>query len=108
VPARIGVPAAEREAAQRVTLSLRLVPERGLAALADDIVNTIDYAAVCQAVRSEAESKPRRLIETLAEDIAALLLRGFPLRAIEVEVRKYVLPDAEYSSVQIRRMKGES
>jgi len=101
--ARVGVPAAEREAAQRLALSLRLVPERGFAFLSDDIANTVDYAAVCEAVRREAEAKPRRLIETLAEDIAALLLKDFPLRTVEVEVRKYVLPNAEYAAVQIRR-----
>jgi dihydroneopterin aldolase len=101
--ARIGLSAAERDTAQRLTLSLRLIPERRLAALADDIANTIDYASVCDAVRREAESKPRRLIETLAEDIAALLLNAFPLRTVEVEVRKYVLPNAEYAAVQVRR-----
>ena len=101
--ARIGVTAAERGTAQRLTLSLRLVPERGLAALADEIGNTVDYALVCDAVRREAEAKPRRLIETLAEDVAALLLKEFPLRAVEVEVRKYVMPNAEYAAVHIRR-----
>jgi dihydroneopterin aldolase len=105
--ARVGVPAAEREAAQRLTVSLRLVPERGLADLADEIDNTVDYAAVCEAVRHEAEAKPRRLIETLAEDLAALLLTRFPLRAVEVEVRKYILPGAEYAAVRIRRTKDK-
>jgi len=101
--AHAGVPAAERAAAQRLTLSLRLIPARGLAALADDVANTVDYASVCAAVRHEAEAKPRQLIETLAEEIAALLLARFPLRAVEVEVRKYILPDAEYVAVRIRR-----
>jgi dihydroneopterin aldolase len=103
LPARVGVTAQERETSQRLTLSLRLVPERGFASLADDIANTVDYATVCEAVRREAETKPRHLIETLAEDIAALLLKDFPLRAIEVELRKYALPNTEYAAVHIRR-----
>jgi dihydroneopterin aldolase len=101
--ARVGVPASERGAAQRITVSLRLMPVRGLAALGDEIANTVDYAAVCDAVRDEATRKPRHLIETLAEDIAALLLARFPLRAVEVEVRKYILHDAEYTAVALRR-----
>lgn len=101
--ARVGVPDAERGAAQRLTVSLRLFPAHGLAGLADDLSNTIDYAAVCAAVRDEAEAKPRRLIETLAEEIAALLLARFPLRAVEVEMRKYVLDGADYAAVRIRR-----
>ena len=107
VLAHVGVPAAERGAAQRLTVSLRLIPARGLASLADDIAGTVDYAAVCAAVRQEVESKPRRLIETLAADIAALLLSRFPLRAIEVEVRKYILPGVEYVAVSMRREKDK-
>jgi len=105
VRAHVGVPPAERGAAQRLTISLRIVPERGLAGLGDDIANTIDYAAVCIAARQEAESRPRRLIETLAGDIAALLLAKFPARAVEVEVRKYILPGTEYVGVRIWREK---
>jgi len=103
---RIGVPAAERRAPQRITLSLRLTPARPLAALGDDLANTVDYAAVCQAVRLEAESKPRKLIETLAEEIATLLLRDFPLRAVDVEVRKYILPGTEFVAVSLRRVRA--
>ena len=101
--ARAGVSAAERADPQRLTVSMRLIPVRGLAGLADDIANTIDYASACDAVRKEAQARPRRLIETLAEEIAALLLARFPLRAVEVEVRKYILPDTEYVAVCIRR-----
>jgi FolB domain-containing protein len=101
--ARVGVPLAERAGPQRLTVSLRLVPERGLGGLSDDVANTVDYAAVCDAVCREAEAKPRRLIETLAEDISAMLLTAFPLRAVEVELRKYVLPGTEYAAVHMRR-----
>jgi len=101
--AHVGVPPAERGAAQRLTVSLRLIPARGLSALADDIANTVDYASVCLAVRHEAEAKSRRLIETLAQEIAALLLARYPLSAVEVEVRKYIIPGTEYVAVRIRR-----
>jgi dihydroneopterin aldolase len=103
IMARVGVPAAERDAAQRLTVSLLLAPERALSGLADDIAHTVDYAAVCDAVRREAEAKPRHLIETLAEEIASRLLSGFPLRGVEVEVRKYILPGTEYVAVRLRR-----
>jgi dihydroneopterin aldolase len=106
--AHVGVLPAERGAAQRLSVSLRLIPARGLASLADDIANTIDYAAVCAAVRHEAESRARHLIETLAEDIAALLLARFPLRAVDVEIRKYILPATEYVAVRIERPKPKA
>ncbi len=88
VMACVGVTEVEREGAQRLTISLWIEPERGLAGLGDDIAHTIDYAAVCDAARHEAEGKPRRLIETVAEDIAVVLLEGFPLRAVEVRIRR--------------------
>jgi dihydroneopterin aldolase len=103
ISAHVGVPAAERGAAQRLAVSLQLVPARGFAGMGDDIGNTVDYAAVCVAVRQEAESRPRRLIETLAGDIAGVLLGRFPLKAVEVEVRKYIIPGTEYVAVRIRR-----
>jgi dihydroneopterin aldolase len=101
--ARIGVPPGERGSSQRLTVSLRLFPVRGLAALGDDIAHTVDYAAVCKAVQDEAEAKPRHLIETLAEDIAAMLLSRFPLSAVEIELRKYIVPGTEYVAVWISR-----
>jgi dihydroneopterin aldolase len=104
--ARIGVPEAERALPQRLTVSLRMMPARGLAGIGDHLANTVDYAAACETARREAEAKPRRLIETLAEDIAAALMAGFPLRAVEVEVRKYILPGVDYAAVRIRREAG--
>ena len=43
------------------------------------------------------------LIETLAEEIAALLLKNYLLAAVEIELRKYILPDTEFVAVRLRR-----
>ena len=103
---RIGVPLAERMTPQRVTVSLRMVSAHGLSGLGDDVGNTVDYAVVADVVRREGERKERGLIETLAEDIAARVLEGFPLKAVEVDVRKYVLPGMEHVGVRIWRERG--
>jgi dihydroneopterin aldolase len=101
--AHIGVPATERATPQRLTISVRLFPMRSFSNLHDDIANTIDYATVCETIRAEAAAKPRHLIETLAEDIAATLLTEFPLKSVEIDLRKYALPDAEYAAIRIHR-----
>jgi dihydroneopterin aldolase len=44
-----------------------------------------------------------KLIETLADRLAAHLLRLFLIQKIEIELRKFVLPDAEYVSVTVTR-----
>ena len=103
VRAHVGVPAPERGAPQLLSISLNIIPERGLAGLGDDVLKTVDYAAVCDAVSQEVNRVSRHLIETVAEDVAAVVLRRFAVRAIEVEVRKFILRDTEYVAVRIRR-----
>ncbi len=99
----IGVPADERRTTQRLTVSLVLEPVRDFSALEDRIENTVDYFSVCQFVKALSLAGPRHLLETLAQDIAERLLVSYPLRAVEVELRKYILPDTEYVAVQLRR-----
>lgn len=102
---RIGVTDRERSAPQRLTVSLTLRPAGGFAGLGDRIERTINYSAVCAVVRRfAAEAEPRKLIETFAEDIAATVLAGFPACAeVDVELRKYVLPDTDYVAVRLTR-----
>ena len=99
----IGASDEEQEHPQNLKVSLVLEPTRGFADLGDNLDNTIDYDAACRAVKALASEGKRRLIETLAEDIAALLLCKYPLDAVEVELRKYILPDTEHVAVRIRR-----
>jgi len=101
--AHIGVPAEERATAQRLTVNLALEPIRDFTALGDALENTIDYFRVCEEVKALSLARPRRLIETLAEDIAALLLTRFAIRAVAVELRKYILPDTAFVAVALRR-----
>jgi 7,8-dihydroneopterin aldolase/epimerase/oxygenase len=101
--ARIGVSAAERAQPQRLTVALTLEPVAGLRGLGDRIEETVDYAAVCAAVGRLAGEGERSLLETLAEEIAALVLERYPLRAVEIELRKFILPDTAWVAVRIRR-----
>src|SRR5437870_5627735 len=100
---RIGVTDEERSKAQRLTATLTLEPARDFRELGDRIENTVDYSKVCDAVKDIAASGERRLLETLAEEIASGLLEKFALSAVEVEVRKYVLPDTDFAGARIRR-----
>jgi 7,8-dihydroneopterin aldolase/epimerase/oxygenase len=101
----IGATDDEQKRPQRLKVSFVMEPERGLSDLEDDLRRTVDYDAACRSVKALAASGKRRLIETLAEDVAALLLREYPLAAVEVELRKYILADTEFVAVRIRREK---
>ena len=102
---RIGVTDQEQTQPQRLTVSLTLQPGHSFAGLEDRIENTINYAAVCSAIRHLAATQPpRRLIETLAGDIAAEVLGKFSAcAAIDVELRKFILPDTDYVAVRLTR-----
>ena len=97
VHGRVGVPDSERAKPQRLSLNLTLWPK--IAELHDDIANTVNYSAVAERVKKFVGQHDYKLIETLGEEIAAHLLAQFNLRKVQIEVRKFVLPDANYVSV---------
>lgn len=103
VTTRIGVPDEERAAEQEVEIDLHIVPRVDFSGMEDDISKTIDYAQVCGRIADLAAAKPRNLIETLASDIAELVRIKFGARSVEVEVRKFILPQTRYVAVRCRR-----
>ena len=103
VECHIGVPDEERAHPQRLLIDARLVPRTAFADLDDDLTLTADYDAAARRIAAVAAERPRKLIETLAADLAAALLREFPLVAAEVEIRKFILPQTEYVAVRCRR-----
>ncbi len=103
VQTHIGVPDEERQHSQRLLVSLVIQPNVHFAAMQDRIERTVDYAAVCESVKAIAAERPRRLIETLAEEIAGDLLAQYPIWRIAVEIRKFILPETEFVAVRIER-----
>jgi len=101
----VGVPEAERAEAQCLELDIVLEPERTFAELGDDFSQTIDYEAASNLVRRTVAEPARLLIETVAEDVASALLNAYPLRRVEIEVRKFILPGVGFVSVSIERGK---
>jgi len=100
---RIGVPDEERAEPQRLTLSITMWPRIDFRRLEDEVANTIDYAAVCREVKELVSGRSDKLVETLAEAIAAKLLRSFPIQRVRVELRKFILPDVKHVAVVIVR-----
>ena len=101
--ARVGVPGKERAKPQRLTVSVTLWPERDIRELNDKIGRSVDYSAVCKEIKRFVRDRSDRLIESLADGIAAHLLKRFPIRKIGVELRKFVLLDGAYASVVVSR-----
>jgi 7,8-dihydroneopterin aldolase/epimerase/oxygenase len=96
VQAHVGVPADERSQPQRLVLNVTFSPR--ITELHDELSETVNYSAVAKAVREIVGRRHYKLIETLAEELASKLLVQFHLQRVVVEVRKFVLADAEYVS----------
>jgi len=103
VHARVGVPETERAEPQKLLVSLEIEPRLSFWAMEDRIENTVDYAAVCETLKTVAAARPRQLIETLAEEMATAVLAEYPVWRLAVEIRKFILPDTEYVAVRIER-----
>lgn len=106
VQTHIGVPDEERAEAQTLQVTVRMVPSQGFTGLGDEISRTIDYHAVALEIQALAAAHPRRLIETLAVEIADQLLIRHPLFSVAVSIEKHILPDTECVAVHIERRRA--
>ena len=99
----VGVTDAERAFPQRLLLSVELQLDVTRAAASDDLTDTIDYFAVCQRLLRFGEGRSWKLIEKLAVDIARLACDEFNADSSTVEVRKFVIPEAQFVAVRATR-----
>jgi dihydroneopterin aldolase len=102
----IGVPDKERRKAQKILATIEMeVESLATAAANDEIEQTVDYFTVAQEVKALAARRPRKLLETLAEEIAAAILRHDRVKGVTVRLEKFILPNTRCVTVQIRRQK---
>jgi FolB domain-containing protein len=101
--AHVGVPDDERNAPQRITVTVTAWPNASLHGLGDDISRAVNYSVIARAARDIVHERRDKLIETLAEAVAAQLLKILPIRRVRIELRKFVLPDAAHVSVTLTR-----
>lgn len=104
-----GVLEEERRDGQLFVVDLVLELDLGPAARRDDLALTVDYARVAGAALSRVTGPPVRLIETLAESIAADVLSDDAVDAVEVTVHKPHAPIGHLVGdvrVRVRRERG--
>ena len=103
VSTHIGVPEQERAAPQRLTVSISFWPHQQARDLADNIHKAVNYSAVAEETKSFVRDQSVNLIETLADLLAAHLLKTFPIQKVTVELRKFPFQDAKYVSATVTR-----
>ncbi|MCH7225229.1 dihydroneopterin aldolase [Haloferula sp. A504] len=103
VETRIGVPDEERAEVQLLKVDLEMTPAADFAAMGDEVSATIDYHQVCLEVCRLAGEGERKLIETLASEIADLVIDRFGAVRVRVRIRKFILPETEWVGVECVR-----
>lgn len=100
----IGVYDWEREVRQTVILDLEMASDNRRAAISDNIADTLDYAAVSSRVLSFIEGSQYQLIETMAEQVAAIVLQEFNVPWIRLRLCKPgAVPQAKDVGILIER-----
>jgi dihydroneopterin aldolase len=100
VEGRIGVPEIERIDPQKLLVTVRFQIENSFAALNDQLDKTIDYASVAFEVDKIVSTSGAHLIEKLILELGEALMARFPMQRLEIELKKFILPNARYVSVK--------
>lgn len=96
----------EQTLGQRFVVDVELSLDLRRAGLTDEPDDTVDYARVSEMVRAVVEGRPHKLIESLAEKVASVILEHFPVKEVMVRVKKPQAPlpfKFRWMAVEIRR-----
>ena len=96
-----GVLPAERELGALFTVDLLLEVDLARARATDDLADTVDYRRAYEIARSIVEGPACKLIETVAGQIAALLLAMDGVRRVTVRVHKKPPLGGPFGSVAV-------
>ncbi len=100
----IGVYDWERDIRQELVVDLELASDNRAAAATDAIEEAVDYAAISSRVLAFIEGSECQLIETLAEQLAALVMSEFGVPWLRLRLDKPgAVAEAESVGVEIER-----
>ncbi len=86
----IGIYDWERHTQQTLTFDLEMDWDIRPAARTEDISQTLDYGAIAQSIVAFVKASEYQLIETLAEDLCAMLLEQYPIPRLKLTLSKPV------------------
>ena len=78
----------ERRVKQTVVVDLELPVDCRQAAMSDDVTDTVDYKKVSKRVLAFIEASEFKLVETLAQRLALLILEEFSIEWIRLSINK--------------------
>jgi len=83
-----GVSSREKRTGRTFTVDLEIAADLSLPGLTDKLSDTINYSDIYLCVREVMEGPKRNLLESLAAEIAKVVIDRFPVNSARVSVRK--------------------
>jgi len=106
-----GVSAAEKETGRVFEVDCELQLDLAPAGHSNNLSDTVDYGKVYAVIRDTVEGKAYALLESLASDLAGILLDKFPVYTVTLRVRKLHPPIAgpvQHIEVEVTRHQGDA
>lgn len=103
VQSRVGAYDWEREKPQTIWIDVELEIDAAKAAATDRLEHALDYAKLAESIRAHLADKTFFLIETIAHELADLVLWESRCAKIKLRVRKKALKDLGYAAVEVER-----
>ena len=104
VRCRVGVHEKERGRRQDVIVDVYISHDLREAGIADDLGKTVSYSEVRQKIVEFVSGGEFRLLESIAEGIASLLLRSSEATKVKVRVRKKKYAKSPNIGIEITRV----
>ena len=104
----IGIWDWEKRNPQTISIDLEMQTDTQKVSLSDSIENALDYKAVSKRVKQFIQESQFNLIETLAENVAKIILEEFDIQWLKLSISKpFAIRDSSNVGVCIERTKDD-
>lgn len=104
IPCKIGILEEERSKEQEIIVDAEIFHELREAGITDDINKTVDYSEIRQKIFDTVSTGESKLLETVAQKIATLLLEDTETWKVTVRVRKKKYNQDPQIGIEITRL----
>ena len=102
----VGVTDEERAKPQRLLVTVEMDFDFTTAAMSDRVEKTINYFDVAQELLRYGERRNWKLLEKLTVNLADHIVARFKPETVQIEVKKFPIPQARYVSVMVARSRA--
>ncbi|MEK6869810.1 MAG: dihydroneopterin aldolase [Nanoarchaeota archaeon] len=100
----VGVRKRERKEKQKIYVTIEIYTNTEKAAKSSNITDTINYSSIIKNIKRLVTNKKYLLLETMAEDIAKMILRNKNTNEVKVLIKKpKAIGKGKYAAVEIER-----